>query len=103
MTNCQKYKPTYILITLNIAFFIYTSLVGGNFFETDYSMILLYGQRGVDVFTGQYYQLLTSMFVHAGVVHLAGNMIFLFIFGLRGEELFSLPEYFLIFLGGGLV
>ncbi|HLC00061.1 MAG TPA: rhomboid family intramembrane serine protease [Candidatus Bathyarchaeia archaeon] len=102
MHNSQRYKPTFILITLIIAFYVYTSLVGGNFIETDYSMILLYGQRGVDVFAGQYYQLLTSIFVHASVVHLAGNMIFLLIFGLRGEELFSLPEYLLVYFVGGL-
>jgi len=102
MHNSQRYKPTFILITLIIAFYVYTSLVGDNFIETDYSMILLYGQRGVDVFAGQYYQLLTSIFVHASVVHLAGNMIFLLIFGLRGEELFSLPEYLLVYFVGGL-
>ena len=42
------------------------------------------------------------MFVHASIAHLVGNMLFLFIFGLRGEEMFSLPEYLLIYLLGGL-
>jgi rhomboid protease GluP len=43
------------------------------------------------------------MFIHASVFHLAGNMLFLLIFGLRGEEMFSLPEYLGIYLVGGLV
>jgi rhomboid protease GluP len=42
------------------------------------------------------------MFVHASIVHITGNMLFLFIFGLRGEEIFSLPEYLGIYLAGGL-
>jgi rhomboid protease GluP len=29
-------------------------------------------------------------------------MLFLLIFGLRGEEMFSLPEYLAIYIGGGL-
>jgi rhomboid protease GluP len=42
------------------------------------------------------------MFVHANIVHLAGNMFFLLIFGLRAEELFSTKEYLAIYLLSGL-
>jgi rhomboid protease GluP len=42
------------------------------------------------------------MFVHANIAHIAGNMLFLLIFGLRSEELFSLPEYLSIYFLGGL-
>jgi membrane associated rhomboid family serine protease len=42
------------------------------------------------------------MFIHATIVHLVGNMLFLLIFGLRGEEMFSLPEYLAVYLVGGL-
>jgi rhomboid protease GluP len=103
MYNSQKFKPTYILIALNIAVYVYTSVAGGNFLETNYDLILQYGQvNGLVIYYGQYWQLLTSMFVHASIAHLAGNMLFLLIFGLRGEEMFSLPEYLLIYLLGGL-
>jgi len=104
MGNCQKYKPTFTLIALIIAVYIYTSWVGGSFLETGALPIYQFGQVGYLVINeGFYYQLVTSLFVHASIVHIAGNMIFLLIFGLRGEELFSLPEYLLIYLGGGLV
>jgi rhomboid protease GluP len=42
------------------------------------------------------------MFIHASIEHIGGNMLFLFIFGLRGEEMFSLPEYIGIYIFGGL-
>ena len=103
MYNSEKYKPTYILIAVNVIVYIYTSVVGGNFFETNSPMIYMYGQIGQKVLEGAYYQLLTSMFIHASIVHIAGNMIFLLVFGLRGEEMFSLPEYLTIYLLGGLV
>ena len=103
MYSSQKFKPTFILIALNIAIYVYTSVAGGNFLETSNDMILLYGQvNGYVIYNGWYWQLLTSMFVHASIVHLAGNMLFLLIFGLRGEEMFSLPEYLLVYLLGGL-
>ena len=103
MPNSQKFKPTYILIALNIAVYVYTSVVGGNFLETSGDMIWQFGQvNGRILYEGLYWQLLTSMFVHASITHLVGNMLFLFIFGLRGEEMFSLPEYLAIYFLGGL-
>jgi rhomboid protease GluP len=98
----QKFKPTYILIALNVLFYVYTSLEGGNFLNTDITMIVSYGQVNVSVFQGAYWQLFTSMFVHANLAHIAGNMLFLLIFGLRSEEMFSLPEYLSIYFLGGL-
>jgi rhomboid protease GluP len=103
MSTSQQFKPTYILIALNIAFYIYTSVAGGDFLNTSGNMLLLYGQvNDLVLYSGWYYQLFTSMFVHANIAHLAGNMLFLLVFGLRGEEMFSLPEFLLIYFLGGL-
>jgi rhomboid protease GluP len=103
MYNSEKFKPTYILIAINVAVYIYTSWVGGNFLETNPFLIYRWGQVGDFVLNGgAYYQLFTSMFIHANIVHIAGNMIFLLVFGLRGEEMFSLPEYLTIYFVGGL-
>ncbi len=101
--NSTKYKPTYILIALNVAIFIYGAIVGGNAIYTSDSIVYTWGQVNLFVFQGAYWQLITSMFIHASIIHLAGNMLFLLIFGLRGEEMFSLPEYLGIYLVGGLV
>jgi rhomboid protease GluP len=102
MGNSEKFRITYILIAVNIAFYVYTSVVGGDFVETSNSMIGQYGQNTFLVFRGEYYRLVSSMFVHASIAHLAGNMLFLLVFGLRAEEMFSLPEYLLVYFLGGL-
>jgi rhomboid protease GluP len=103
MPDCQKYRPTLILIAINIAFYVLTSIAGGSFLSTSDEMIYKYGLVGGMVFyEGEYYRLITSLFIHANIAHIAGNMIFLFIFGLRGEEFFSLPEYLAIYFLGGL-
>ena len=101
--NSSKYKPTYILIGLNVAIFIVGAVVGGDAIYTSDSIVYQWGQVNLFVFQGAYWQLITSIFIHASIIHLAGNMLFLFIFGLRGEEMFSLPEYLGIYLVGGLV
>lgn len=99
--SSRKFMPTYILIMLNVAAYVYTSVVGGNFVETNYDLILLYGQVNLFVINGWYWQLFTSMFIHVSIIHLLGNMLFLLIFGLRAEEVFSVQEYFLIYLLSG--
>ncbi len=98
----KKYMPTYILIALNLAIYVYTSIIGNNFVVTSDSVIRVYGQVNALVYEGAYWQLFTAMFIHADLLHLFGNMFFLLIFGLRAEELFSTPEYFLIYLLSGL-
>ena len=102
--NCRKYHPTIILIALNVAIYIYGAIVGGDALYTGNNVIAQWGQVNAYVlYDGAYFQLFTSMFIHASIFHLVGNMLFLFIFGLRGEEMFSLPEFLGIYLAGGLV
>lgn len=103
MSNSKKFMPTFILIAINVGFYIYTSVIGGNFLNTSVDMIYRFGQvGGLVIYQGYYYQILTSMFAHANIAHLFGNMLFLFVFGLRAEEFFSLSEYFFIYFLGGL-
>jgi rhomboid protease GluP len=103
MSNSQKYKITFVLIALNVAMYVYTSVAGGDFLNTSNLMIFQWGQvNGMVLVYGWWWQLFTSIFVHANIIHIAGNMLFLLIFGLRGEEMFSLPEYLSIYILGGL-
>jgi len=93
--------PTYILVALNIAVYVYTSAIGGNFMRTGSDIILQYGQVNALIFDGWYWQLFTALFIHVNILHILGNMFFLFVFGLRAEELFSIKEYlFIYFLSG---
>lgn len=46
---------------------------------------------------------LTSMFVHAGILHLAGNMIFLFLFGSCVEDMIGRLRFAIFYLLGGLL
>jgi rhomboid protease GluP len=94
--------PTMFLVAANILVYVYTSMIGGNFIQTNYSVLLQFGQYNVKVLHGEYWQLLTSIFVHVDISHIALNMLFLIIFGLRAEELFTTEEYFFVYMFSGL-
>jgi len=98
----SRFMPTYVIIALNVIVYVYTSVIGEDFITTGDLPIFLFGQVNYLVMRGWYWQLFTSMFVHANIVHLAGNMFFFLIFGLRAEELFRTREYLLIYFLGGL-
>ena len=102
MRSRSKLTPTTFLVTMNILVYIYTSVVGGNFIQTNTSVLLQLGQFNISVFNGEYWQLLTSIFVHVDITHIALNMLFLIIFGFRAEELFKTEEYFSVYLLSGL-
>lgn len=82
--------------------YVYTSLLSGNFVTTNIDVLAYYGQWNLAVFNGYYWQLITSMFVHVNIVHIGSNMLFLFLFGLKAEELFSTAEYYFIYFFSGL-
>lgn len=65
------------------------------------------GQPGV---TGQaqkqppvWLTIFTSMFMHGGVIHIAGNMLFLWIFGNNIEDAMGRLKFLLFYLVGGVV
>jgi membrane associated rhomboid family serine protease len=47
--------------------------------------------------------LVTSLFLHGGVVHLIGNLIYLWVFGDAVEEAIGRPWFFLVYLASGAV
>jgi membrane associated rhomboid family serine protease len=44
----------------------------------------------------------TAMFMHAGLLHLVGNMVFLWVFGSHVEDTLGIPKYLALYFGCGL-
>lgn len=53
-------------------------------------------------FTGQYWRLITSIFIHGDFAHLAGNMLFLWALGRRLDRIFGNAKAFVIFMLTGI-
>ncbi|MCU0611474.1 MAG: rhomboid family intramembrane serine protease [Candidatus Eisenbacteria bacterium] len=45
---------------------------------------------------------LASMFLHGGLIHLAGNMLYLWVFGPNVEKAFGRTRFVLLYLGAGV-
>lgn len=102
MRKIFSITPTTVLVAANILVYFYSSLIGGDFIQTDPTVLSQLGQFNLYVSQGQYWQLFTSIFVHVDITHLSLNMLFLILFGLRAEELFKTEEYFFIYIISGI-
>ena len=121
----QILKPmfvTYLLLAINIAVFLYQianpeftygwsvipreittgeDLVGVAIVETsDGSSIEIPQSAGPPII---WLTLLTAMFMHGGVGHIAGNMLYLWIFGDNVEHRFGHLPFLVFYLSAGLV
>jgi membrane associated rhomboid family serine protease len=89
---------TYILIALNVLFFL-VELSGGDAFIMQWAFVpsRFLVNPGADSPT-----LFTSMFMHAGLLHLGGNMLYLWIFGDNVEDRFGRVKFLIFYLLCGL-
>jgi membrane associated rhomboid family serine protease len=88
---------TYALIALNVLFFI-VELSGGDTFIGTWAFV---PSRFLANPVGDFLTIFSSMFMHAGWVHLGGNMLYLWIFGDNVEDRFGhIPFIFFYLLCG---
>ena len=118
----------YAIIALNIFVFVVLQGIGSNEqFTYSFSTVPAEILRGVDIvtparilehpITGQrviipglgptpgsvYLTLFTSMFMHGGIAHIAGNMLFLWIFGDNIEDRLGHVKYVIFYLLCGVI
>jgi len=89
---------TYALIALNVLFF-FVELSGGEAFIGKWAFV---PSRFLADPVGDFLTLFTSMFMHAGWVHLGGNMLYLWIFGDNVEDRFGHILFIIFYLISGL-
>lgn len=88
---------TYIIMGICFIMFLITGM--GN----DTGVLIKYGANlDVLVKNGEYYRLLTSMFLHSGLLHLFFNMYALYIIGPQVESFFGKTKYLIIYLLSGI-
>ena len=92
---------TYSLIIINVIIWLILEQLGGS---TNLQVLISAGALSRDlVASGQYWRLVTSMFLHIGLAHLFHNMFSLYIFGYRLEKFLSPVFFALVYLGSGMV
>ncbi len=86
---------TLLIVGVNAAFFALES-VGGNAFVIRWSLVPARFLADHDWVT-----VLTAMFMHAGWLHILGNMVFLWVFGPEIEDVMGALRYLAFYLLGG--
>jgi membrane associated rhomboid family serine protease len=88
---------TTVVILANAIVFV-MELTGGDDFVRQWSVI------PADIVAGKHWvNILTAMFMHAGWLHIIGNMVFLWAFGPEIEDAMGRPRYLIFYLLSGVV
>ncbi len=107
MANLNYYKQrikrltlTEILIGINVIMFILTQIVD---MATGDGLLRLGAKVNALIGLGEYWRLLSAMFLHADLMHLIFNMMALYILGKDIERFFGKKKFLAIYFISGLV
>lgn len=91
---------TWILILTNVLVFLFEFTQSSSGYE---QMIIAFGLTPYSVLRqGTYVTFLTSMFLHADIFHLGGNMLFLYVFGDNVEDSCGHTGFLIFYLIAGV-
>lgn len=112
----HEMRLTPILVGLNIAIFLVQGLFSGSgnvliaFVQTllnnsvDACTLLFFGAKfNLSIQQGEYWRLVTAMFLHVNLIHVGFNQFALWIFGREVERLFGSIRFLIIYLLSGLL
>lgn len=98
---------TYTLIAICTILFLATGFESKNFFSMDLNVLYDYGGLVNYEMLGknpsELYRLITSIFLHGGLIHLLCNMYSLYIIGREIESFFGKIKYIIIFILSGVI
>lgn len=101
-------RATYVLLGINVAVFLAMTVFGatvglGLNGSQDTRVLLFFGAlQNRLVAQGEYFRLVTSMFLHIGLLHLAFNSYALYLLGQDVESLYGTRRFLVIYLLSGI-
>lgn len=101
---------TFAILLLNILVYVAMTLVGGgDFFErliygVDGATLIAFGAKTNELLAerGEWFRLVTPIFIHGGLVHILSNSYALWIVGPQVERLYGSTRFVLIYLLSGV-
>ena len=94
---------TYALIALNVLVYLFQTMLGAQEQILVYEFALIPYQLSTGISVADVTDIFTSMFMHAGLAHIGGNMLYLWIFGDNVEDCMGRGRFVMFYLIGGLV
>ena len=103
MAAPQSTPATYALFAINVTVFLVMVASGVSWISPATDQVLRWGaDYGPYTLNGQYWRLITSMFLHFGIIHIAGNMWCLWNLGRLAEKLLGSVTIFGVYLLTGI-
>jgi len=101
----KHYKITYSLIAINIVVYLFSAFFSQDFINMNSEVLVKMGALfgPITVLGGEWWRLLTAMFLHGSMTHLLMNMFSLYLIGRGVEEYFNTTSYVLLYLFSGLL
>lgn len=97
--NFKKYKVTYTIIILNILVYLIEIIKSRNLIDINiYTLIQMGAKVNILINRGEIYRLITSTFLHGGIIHILFNMSALNIIGKEVEYIYGSKKYILIYI-----
>ncbi|MBL7164647.1 MAG: rhomboid family intramembrane serine protease, partial [Anaerolineales bacterium] len=93
----------YALIAVNVLVYLFQSMLGAEEQALVYEFALIPIQFTSGISLGDITDIFTSMFMHAGLAHIGGNILYMWIFGDNVEDRMGRGRYIIFYLIGGVV
>jgi rhomboid protease GluP len=101
-TAGHGYVATPLILSLNLLVFLMMVIGGVSVTEPDSASLIAWGANGPQVFLGEWWRLLTAVFVHIGIVHLMMNMYAFVLIGTQLEPRLGSARFGFAYLLSGL-
>jgi Uncharacterized membrane protein (homolog of Drosophila rhomboid) len=100
----EKAIVTYILIAVNILVYGLTAYLSGNIVDSNTNVLVFLGAKVNELISGgEYYRLVSCMFLHGGAMHIGLNMYSLYALGPFVESVYGKAKYTTIYFFAGIV
>jgi rhomboid protease GluP len=101
--NPRVAPATYLLVAINVGVFLWMLTHGVSAKEPTTDQLVQYGATNADlILGGQWWRLVTAIFVHVGLIHIGTNMWCLWNLGMLGEPLLGPVGLFATYLITGI-
>lgn len=96
-----KARLTFAFIFINIFIFIMLELNGGS---TDIDTLIAYGAKyNPAIISGEWWRIISSIFLHIGTLHLFMNMLAIYYLGTAIERIYGSTRFIIIYFISGII
>src|SRR4051794_18465644 len=99
----RRFPVTYSIMAACIAVYIAMSVSSGTFVAPTVANVLRWGGTGPEIILqGEWWRLVTAVFVHIGIIHIASNMYVFWGLGMMAERLLGRMNFLAVYLLTGI-